>query len=163
MSPRSAAGASRWIRIIRYEKNLSVIAARCHLSYRGEALAKPGTFPFRQRLPSIGNGDDRRQWRKQRGAVGAAASRMQATAKQTLGAATRAVARRQALTERFLYSSGAMTLSSIPARWSRVLPSQMLSRVGSTSRQNSSVFWKSFSMAGMQAVSFIQTASSKWW
>ena len=35
------------------------------------------------------NSDDRRQWRKQGGAVGAAASRMQATAKQTLGAATR--------------------------------------------------------------------------
>ena len=35
------------------------------------------------------NGDDRRQRRKQGGAVGAAASRMQATAKQTLGAATR--------------------------------------------------------------------------
>ena len=40
------------------------------------------------------NGDDRRQRRKQGGAVGAAASRMQATAKQTLGAATRAVASR---------------------------------------------------------------------
>ena len=38
------------------------------------------------------NSDDRRQWRKQGGAVGAAASRMRATAKQTLGAATRAVA-----------------------------------------------------------------------
>ena len=36
------------------------------------------------------NGDDRRQWRKQRGAVGAAASGMRAAAKQTLGAATRA-------------------------------------------------------------------------
>ena len=36
-----------------------------------------------------GNGDDRGQWPKQGGAVGAAASRMQATAKQTLGAATR--------------------------------------------------------------------------
>ena len=35
------------------------------------------------------NGDDRRQWRKQGGAVGAAASRMRAVAKQTLGAATR--------------------------------------------------------------------------
>ena len=35
------------------------------------------------------NSDDRRQWRKQGGAVGAAASRMQATAKQTLCAATR--------------------------------------------------------------------------
>ena len=41
--------------------------------------------------PSGSNGDDRRQWRKQGGAVGAAASRMRATAKQTLGAATRAV------------------------------------------------------------------------
>jgi len=41
------------------------------------------------------NGDDRRQRRKQGGAVGAAASRMQATAKQTLGAATRAVAAKQ--------------------------------------------------------------------
>ena len=37
------------------------------------------------------NSDDRRQWRKQGGAVGAAASRMRAAAKQTLGAATRAV------------------------------------------------------------------------
>ena len=46
--------------------------------------------------PPLGrsNGDDRRQRRKQGGAVGAAASRMQATAKQTLGAATRAVAMR---------------------------------------------------------------------
>ena len=37
-----------------------------------------------------GNGDDRGQWPKQGGAVGAAASGMQATAQQTLGAATRA-------------------------------------------------------------------------
>ena len=59
--------------------------------------------------------------------------------------------------------SSPITFSKIPARWSSTLPSQMLSRVGSTSRQNSSVFWKSFSMAGMQAVSFIQTAFSKWW
>ena len=44
--------------------------------------------------PFGSNGDDRRQRRKQGGAVGAAASRMQATAKQTLGAATRAVASR---------------------------------------------------------------------
>ena len=41
--------------------------------------------------PSGSNGDDRRQRRKQGGAVGAAASRMRARAKQTLGAATRAV------------------------------------------------------------------------
>ena len=45
--------------------------------------------PTCQGLPLWGNGDDRRQWRKQGGAVGAAASRMRATAKQTLGAATR--------------------------------------------------------------------------
>ena len=45
--------------------------------------------PTCQWLPLWGNGDDRRQWRKQGGAVGAAASRMRATAKQTLGAATR--------------------------------------------------------------------------
>ena len=44
--------------------------------------------------PLGSNGDDRRQWRKQGGAVGAAASRMRAAAKQTLGAATRAVALR---------------------------------------------------------------------
>ena len=44
--------------------------------------------------PFGSNGDDRRQRRKQGGVVGAAASRMQATAKQTLGAATRAVALR---------------------------------------------------------------------
>ena len=35
------------------------------------------------------NSDDHRQWRKQGGAVGTAASRMRAAAKQTLGAATR--------------------------------------------------------------------------
>ena len=35
------------------------------------------------------NSDDRRQWPKQGGAVGTAASRMRAAAKQTLGAATR--------------------------------------------------------------------------
>ena len=44
--------------------------------------------------PLIRNGDDRGQRPKQGGAVGAAASRMRAKAKQTLGAATRAVARR---------------------------------------------------------------------
>ena len=39
--------------------------------------------------PLGSNGDDRRQWRKQGGTVGAAASRMRARAKQMLGAATR--------------------------------------------------------------------------
>jgi len=41
------------------------------------------------------NSDDRRQWRKQGGAVGAAASRMQAAAQQTLGAATRTAKMKQ--------------------------------------------------------------------
>ena len=63
--------------------NLSVIAARCHLPYRGEALAFREASPLRQRLPYQG------QRRKQGVAVGAAASRMQAAAQQTLGAATR--------------------------------------------------------------------------
>ena len=44
---------------------------------------------FARGSPTGGNGDDRRQRRKQGVAVGAAASRMQATAQQTLGAATR--------------------------------------------------------------------------
>ena len=53
-------------------------------------FARPDeSWPTCQGLPLWGNGDDRRQWRKQGGAVGAAASRMRATAKQTLGAATR--------------------------------------------------------------------------
>ena len=44
---------------------------------------------FARGSPTRGNGDDRRQRRKQGVAVGAAASRMQAAAQQTLGAATR--------------------------------------------------------------------------
>ena len=53
-------------------------------------FARPDeSWPTCQWLPLWGNGDDRRQWRKQGGAVGAAASRMRAAAKQTLGAATR--------------------------------------------------------------------------
>ena len=46
---------------------------------------------FDKASPFGSNGDDRRQRRKQGVAVGAAASRMRARAKQTLGAATRAV------------------------------------------------------------------------
>jgi len=67
----------------------------------GEPLAERKTLNWEGKLcglpkPPLGrsNGDDRRQWRKQGGAVGAAASRMRAAAKQTLGAATRAVALR---------------------------------------------------------------------
>ena len=58
----------------------------------GETVHFAGTA---KASPTRSNGDDRRQWRKQGGAVGAAASRMRAAAKQTLGAATRAVASRQ--------------------------------------------------------------------
>ena len=57
----------------------------------GETVHFAGTA---KASPFGSNGDDRRQWRKQGGAVGAAASRMRAAAKQTLGAATRAVALR---------------------------------------------------------------------
>ena len=56
------------------------------------------SFVAAEGSPSGGNNDDRRQWRKQGVAVGAAASRMRGPhqgPKQTLGAATRAVARRR--------------------------------------------------------------------
>ena len=67
---------------------------------RRSAPALPKGEPWAKRLKPYGiskaspfgsNNDDRRQWRKQGVAVGAAASRMRARAKQTLGAATRAV------------------------------------------------------------------------
>ena len=57
------------------------------LQRRGLLFSAYGPRSIRQ---ATCNGDDRRQWRKQGGAVGAAASRMRAAAKQTLGAATRA-------------------------------------------------------------------------
>ena len=66
-----------------------------HISDMGEVDARnEPSQALRASSPRVGNGDDRRQWRIEGGAVGAAASRMQATAKQTLGAATRAVASR---------------------------------------------------------------------
>ena len=71
--------------------NLSV-SLRSTAPLVGEPLAKPFTLRGLPKPPlGRSNGDDRRQWRKQGGAVGAAASRMRAAAKQTLGAATRAV------------------------------------------------------------------------
>ena len=74
--------------------NLSV-SLRSTAPLVGEPLAKPFTLRGLPKPPlGRSNGDDRRQWRKQGGAVGAAASRMRAAAKQTLGAATRAVALR---------------------------------------------------------------------
>ena len=79
--------------------------------------------PTCQWLPLWGNGDDHRQWRKQGGAVGAAASRMRAAAKQTLGAATRpwrgaCDETERARPHRFLYlfgeKSGIMVLRPCP-------------------------------------------------
>ena len=62
-----------------------------HISDMGEVDARnEPSQALRASSPRVGNGDDSRQWRIEGGAVGAAASRMQATAKQTLGAATRA-------------------------------------------------------------------------
>jgi len=77
-----------------YWQNLSVADATAPLP-RG-ASGEEGKLSDMPKPPlDRSNGDDRRQRRKQGGAVGAAASRMRATAKQTLGAETRAVARRQ--------------------------------------------------------------------
>ena len=58
------------------------------LQKRPQAFLKPN---YKNKIPlnMRSNDDDRRQWRKQGGAVGAAVSRMRAAAKQTLGAATR--------------------------------------------------------------------------
>ena len=56
----------------------------------GNLSPLPSADAAQERSSTIrGNGDDRGQWPKQGGAVGAAASGMQATAQQTLGAATR--------------------------------------------------------------------------
>ena len=77
----------------------------------GETVHFAGTA---KASPTRSNGDDRRQRRKQGVAVGAAASRMQATAQQTLGAATRPCLRSRlrgcttdssTVTERFTPSS----------------------------------------------------------
>ena len=70
----------------------SAPAAAENISGReGNLSPFPSADAARERSsPDRGNGDDRGQWPKQGGAVGAAASGMQATAKQTLGAATRA-------------------------------------------------------------------------
>ena len=55
------------------------------------------------------NNGDRRQWRKQETVVGAAASKMRATAKQMLGAATRIRVRRES------YRFTALTAGKLPA------------------------------------------------
>ena len=61
-----------------------------HISDMGEVDARnEPSQALRASSPRGGNGDDHGQWPKQGGAVGAAASGMQATAQQTLGAATR--------------------------------------------------------------------------
>ena len=75
----------------RHISDMGEVDARNDTSLAGRALARQdlsvadATAPLKR-----GNGDDRGQWPKQGGTVGAAASGMQATAQQTLGAATRA-------------------------------------------------------------------------
>ena len=75
----------------RHISDMGEVDARNDTSLAGSTLARKdlsvadATAPLKR-----GNGDDRGQWPKQGGAVGAAASGMQATAQQTLGAATRA-------------------------------------------------------------------------
>ena len=75
-------------------KLLPSIAGHCCFQDKETSLIQRGPTRLASASPSGSNGDDRRQWRKQGGAVGAAASRMRAAAKQTLGAATRAVSLR---------------------------------------------------------------------
>ena len=75
----------------RHISDMGEVDARNDTSLAGSTLARKdlsvadATAPLKR-----GNGDDRGQWPKQGGAVGAAASGMQAAAQQTLGAATRA-------------------------------------------------------------------------
>ena len=98
-----------------FENNVK--KATVWLHERGE------TYRFRKASPSGSNNDDRRQWRKQGGAVGAAASRMRARAKQTLGAATRAVSPKVTERARMLTviqgrsDSIALTKSLLIAAW----------------------------------------------
>ena len=98
-----------------FENNVK--KATVWLHERGE------TYRFRKASPFGSNNDDRRQWRKQGGAVGAAASRMRARAKQTLGAATRAVSPKVTERARMLTvirgrgDSIALTKSLIIAAW----------------------------------------------
>ena len=70
---------------------LSGIAGPALLRHSGPQAGSSDLTVMPNGSPFGSNGDDRRQRRKQGGAVGAAASRMRAAAKQTLGAATRAV------------------------------------------------------------------------
>ena len=76
--------------------------------------------------PPKGNGDDRRQWRIDGGAVGAAASRMQAAAQQTLGAATRhgrgAPERARMLTEKRKHSDSIALTKESAYRFAAALP-----------------------------------------
>jgi len=62
-------------------------------------------------LKAKSNGNDRRQWRKQGVAVGAAASKMRAAAKQMLGAATRTC--RMTLSETILLLTFLVTVAAL--------------------------------------------------
>ena len=70
-------------------KLLPSVAGHCCFQDKETSLIQREPTRLASASPSGSNGDDRRQRRKQGVAVGAAASRMRATAQQTLGAATR--------------------------------------------------------------------------
>ena len=88
---RAAAQQKEWEARAAEPSQPAAPAATENISGQEENLSPfPLVDAARERNSTIrGNGDDRGQWPKQGGAVGAAASGMQATAQQTLGAATR--------------------------------------------------------------------------
>ena len=100
-------------------KLLPSIAGHCCFQDKETSLIQRGPTRLASASPSGSNGDDRCQWRKQGGAVGAAASRMQAVAQQTLGAATRAVSpkvtgRARMLTIKYKRSDSIPPTKSLP-------------------------------------------------
>ena len=100
-------------------KLLPSIAGHCCFQDKETSLIQRGPTRLASASPSGSNGDDRRQRRKQGGAVGAVASRMRAAAKQTLGAATRAVSpkvteRARMLTIKYKRSDNIPPTKSLP-------------------------------------------------
>ena len=70
-------------------------ALRASSPSRGASGEEIKLYDCQMPAPTRSNGDDRRQWRNRESLLGPRPAGMQATAKQTLGAATRAVASRQ--------------------------------------------------------------------
>ncbi len=106
----------------------------------GETVHFAGTA---KASPTRGNGDDRRQWRKQEEAVGAAASGMRAAAKQTLGAATRAPSCHIRIASAFIQKHKVTCLES---RYKAVPVFSLLRHIG-----NAPVHWheETFSSGGI--------------